>query len=635
MKSLKGFSIKKKLILLQLVTTFTVLLFYSVIHIVRDTRLFMDAVHRELVSMTDLMGFSCTSALRFLDKKAAEKMLSTLEVEEHVSNAWIHDSNRKLFAEYNKTGYEDFDFDTPSDKVLKQQNGFLIASQPIVQEGETIGFISMRYDMKRYRQIISNNKTITLIIFLIGMGTALLLAVFTQRTISNPVLKLLKDMKRISKTGDYSIRPGKERDDEIGALSDGVRDMLEQIQIREDERNRIDSALHESEEKYRNLVERANDGIVILQEGIFKYVNPSLVEMAGCSEDELLGEPFVNFIQEEEISKVMNNYKKRMAGETVHTMYETRFKTSKGEVVDAEVNAGHITYQGQPADLVIIRDITERKQMERELIKHQNHLEELVEERTKELAEANERLRELDRLKSMFLASMSHELRTPLNSIIGFTGLLLMEMAGELNPEQRKQLEMVKGSSSHLLDLINDILDISKIESGKVDLSVESFDLTEVVREVVTSVQPLAENKGLQLSAGGVKSVQIESDRRRIKQILMNLAGNSVKFTDTGSVHIHVTRLNQHQISVEVKDTGIGIREEELRKLFQPFQQVDMTSTKKYEGTGLGLYLTQKIVTHLHGEISVVSKYGEGSAFTFVLPAKWQGELENEESADR
>lgn len=635
MKILKGFSIKKKLILIQLTTTFSVLLFYSIFHIIRDTRFFLNSVNRELNSMTELMGFSCVSSLHFLDKNAAESILSTLEAKEHVVNAWLHDADSEVFAEYHKTGYDHFDFNIQPDEGMKQQGDFLITSRPIIDEKEIIGFISIRYDMKEYHQIIFKNKMITLIIFLIGMGAAWLLAIFTQRTLSNPILKLLKTMKQISETGDYAIRPSKERDDEIGALSDGICEMLEQIQIREDEKNRANTALHESEEKYRNLVERANDGIVILQDGVFKYVNPSLVEMAGCSEEELLGRPFVDFIYEEEISKVIDNYERRISGDSIQTMYETRFKTNRGELVDAEVNAGYITYQGQPADLVIIRNITERKQLERELIKHQNHLEELVEERTKELAMANERLLELDRLKSMFLASMSHELRTPLNSIIGFTGILLMEMAGRLNPEQKKQLEMVKSSAGHLLDLINDILDISKIESGKVDLSIETFDLMDVVREVLTSLHPLAGQKGLKLFGEGAASIPIESDRRRVKQILMNLAGNSVKFTEKGSVRINVRSQNNHAVSVEVKDTGIGIREEDIERLFQPFQQVDMTSTKKYEGTGLGLYLTRKIINLLNGDISVVSQHGKGSTFSFILPVKRRGESGNEKSTDR
>jgi|GEM_PF-1569495 len=257
----------------------------------------------------------------------------------------------------------------------------------------------------------------------------------------------------------------------------------------------------------------------------------------------------------------------------------------------------------------------------RKIQEHEKHLEDLVRIRTHELETANERLMELDQLKSIFLASMSHELRTPLNSIIGFTGILLMELAGELNEEQKKQLLMVKTSSAHLLSLINDILDISKIEAGKSDLSIETFQLSEIVSEVVGSIQNAAEEKGLQLRIGSISDMTITSDNRRFKQILVNLLSNAIKYTDKGSVHLSVAP-NKKTITVTVKDTGIGIKSEDLSRLFQPFQQIDATLTKKQDGTGLGLYLCQKLVTLLGGKIRAKSEYGKGSTFTFTIPTK-------------
>ncbi len=632
MKRGKPFSIKNKLILIQLLTTFTVLLFYSVFHILRDSRFYMDSAKRELNSMTELLGSNCVSALHFLDRQTAGKILATLAVQEQVLNSWLYDADNNVFAEYHKPGDDNFHSERPfSDSIVVYSNNMII-TKPIKDEGDTLGFISIRYNLHGYKQIIAKSKTNSLIIFFIGMGAALLLAVVTQKTISNPILKLLASMKQISKTGDYSLRPVKERDDEIGALADGIGDMLTQIQQREQERDRVNIALQESEEKHRNVVERANDGIIILQDGVFKYVNPSLVEMAECAEQDLLGVPFTKFVHKDEITRISDYFGRRIAGESLHHIYETRFLTSKGKIVDAEVNAGYITYEGRPADLVIIRNITERKQIEQELQKHKERLEEMVADRTAKLEAANERLLELDRMKSMFLASMSHELRTPLNSIIGFTGLLLMEMAGRLNPEQKKQLEMVKGSSSHLLELINDILDISKIESGKVVLAIENFDFQDVVQEVLTTIQPLAENKGLKILSSGMNSIRITSDRRRVKQILMNLTGNSVKFTEQGYIEITIATEDQNTVTIHVKDTGIGIKEKDIQRLFNPFQQIDMTSTKKYEGTGLGLYLTKKLINLLHGDISVTSEYGKGSTFSFSLPIEWQEEFSNEEN---
>jgi len=247
--------------------------------------------------------------------------------------------------------------------------------------------------------------------------------------------------------------------------------------------------------------------------------------------------------------------------------------------------------------------------------------------RTNELNQANIKLKELDKLKSMFLASMSHELRTPLNSIIGFTGWLLMGMVGELNEEQRRQLTMVKFSSHHLLDLINDILDISKIEAGKVKLTIEKFEIAEVINDVVSSVLPLAKDKGLELIYDIPKGIVLNSDKRRIKQILMNLASNAIKFTDQGNVKIEVKLLNNKDLEVNVSDSGIGMKKEDVDKLFQPFQQIDMSSTKSHEGTGLGLYLSKKILELLHGDISIKSQLGIGSVFKFIVPIKFKGEV--------
>jgi len=269
---------------------------------------------------------------------------------------------------------------------------------------------------------------------------------------------------------------------------------------------------------------------------------------------------------------------------------------------------------------------TERKHVEEALQKAHDELEVKVAERTAELAQANIRLQELDRLKSIFLASTSHELRTPLNSIIGFTGIMLQGMSGEITEEQRKQLAMVKNSANHLLSLINDILDISKIEAEKVELMLKEFSLNTVVREVVEAFSPKAREKGLELLMEVPEGIMLFSDRRRIKQVLMNLVSNAVKFTDQGSVNIATRVPGDDNLEIRVIDTGIGIKQDDINKLFAPFQQIDVSLTKKHEGTGLGLHLTKKLVTLLGGDISAKSEYGRGSEFTFTIPLRYKEE---------
>lgn len=270
-------------------------------------------------------------------------------------------------------------------------------------------------------------------------------------------------------------------------------------------------------------------------------------------------------------------------------------------------------------ELLLIRTLADATAIAMENVRAYQELETRVRERTRELAEANIRLQELDRLKSLFIASMSHELRTPLNSIIGFTGIILMGMSGEISAVQKKQLTMVKNSANHLLELINDVIDVSKIEAGKTDLSIESFYLAELALEVKETFDVAASDKGLELSLHSEEHLKVTSDRRRVRQILVNLVGNAVKFTVQGAVAVTVER-KEAGIQVRVRDTGAGMRQEDMERLFQPFSRIYIQGRPVVEGTGLGLYLSQRIAALLGGKIAAESEYGRGSTFTFSLP---------------
>lgn len=269
---------------------------------------------------------------------------------------------------------------------------------------------------------------------------------------------------------------------------------------------------------------------------------------------------------------------------------------------------------------VTITDISPRVHAEEELRKLNVELERRVDERTAELALAKERAESADRLKSTFLAAMSHELRTPLNSIIGFTGIVLQGLPGPLNEEQTKQLKMVQGSARHLLNLINDVLDLSKIEAGQLEVEAKPFSVRESVETVVRLVTPLAEKKHLSVSLNLAPEVgEAISDRRRFEQILINLVNNGIKFTETGGVCIHCA-VNGSDIVTRVSDTGIGIKPENGEKLFGAFYQIDTGLTRNHEGTGLGLSICKRLVEKLGGHISAESTWGRGSVFTFTMP---------------
>lgn len=274
--------------------------------------------------------------------------------------------------------------------------------------------------------------------------------------------------------------------------------------------------------------------------------------------------------------------------------------------------------------LALLFNLFRRKRAEKALRDSEktsrSRLEELVRDRTAELEVAKEKAQSADRLKSAFLATMSHELRTPLNSIIGFTGILLQRLGGPLNEEQDKQLSMVYNSAKHLLELINDVLDLSKIEAEQLNVAHESFNLRDSLEKVLKTSQPLADSKGISLSADIAPDIgTIISDRRRVEQILLNLLSNAVKFTEQGGVRLRGF-VKDRKIVLVVSDSGIGIKPEDMGKLFNAFRQIESGLTRKYDGTGLGLSICKKLAHLLGGEIEAESVWGHGSTFTFSLP---------------
>ena len=279
------------------------------------------------------------------------------------------------------------------------------------------------------------------------------------------------------------------------------------------------------------------------------------------------------------------------------------------------------------------RELKDRNQdnarLYEEVRQRAGELERRVAERTDELIEANcalleakETAESADRLKSAFLATMSHELRTPLNSIIGFTGILLQGLAGPLNPEQLKQLGIVRDSARHLLALINDVLDISKIEAGQLEVNPAPFDLRASIGKVVAIVRPLAEKKNLALRVELAPEIDAcVSDPRRIEQVLLNLLHNAIKFTERGEVAL-AANLADGKLRISVADTGIGIRPDNMGQLFLPFRQIDAGLARQHEGTGLGLAICQRLAELLEGKITAESEPGRGSVFTLTLPGE-------------
>jgi PAS domain S-box-containing protein len=384
--------------------------------------------------------------------------------------------------------------------------------------------------------------------------------------------------------------------------------------------------LKDSESHYRYLFEKNPLPMLIYELGTLNMlaVNDAFMSHYGYAKTEALALRLIDLYLESEkepladLSKQLQG--RAYAGEWHHLKKD-------GTQITVEAYSHGISYEGRASRIAVLADISKRKLAETEIKALNAELEDRVAKRTAELGVARDRAEAADRTKSAFLATMSHELRTPLNSIIGFTGLLLQGLAGPLNAEQTKQLRMVKDSGQHLLALINDVLDISKIEAGQIEIANAAFDLPESIHKVVQTVTPLADKKRLPLTAQIAPDVsRITSDRRRIEQILLNLLSNAIKFTEQGEVTLTAeivpgTRPIPHSaLRISVADTGLGIKREDLDKLFQPFRQLDTGLTRQHEGTGLGLAICKRLVERLGGTITVESDWGKGSTFQCTLP---------------
>jgi PAS domain S-box-containing protein len=373
----------------------------------------------------------------------------------------------------------------------------------------------------------------------------------------------------------------------------------------EEERMKLDQRLRDQQFYTRSLIESNIDALMTTDpQGIITDVNKQMGVLTGCTRDELIGAPFKKYFTEPDLAEA--GIKKVLAEGTI-TNYELTARSRDGKEVVVSYNA--TTFYDRDRILqgvfAAARDVTERKR-----------LDQVLQEKNLELEKANQ-------AKDGFLASMSHELRTPLNAIIGFTGILLMKLPGPLSADQDNQLKTVQCSARHLLSLINDLLDLAKIESGKVTLSPEPVPCRSLLEEVAAALRPAAEAKGLIFDVVlPPQEWRAHTDRRALSQILINLANNAIKFTENGSIRLEVAVLadNRHSLEFRITDSGIGIQIEDQVKLFEAFSQLGTASTRRHEGTGLGLHLSEKLAALMGGNIHFTSEFGKGSRFCLSLP---------------
>jgi PAS domain S-box-containing protein len=374
----------------------------------------------------------------------------------------------------------------------------------------------------------------------------------------------------------------------------------------EEERAKLDQRLRDQHFYTRSLIESNIDALMTTDpQGILADVNKQMEALTGCTRDELIGAPFKNYFTDSDRAEAGIH---RVLTEGKVTNYELTARARDGTLTVVSYNA--TTFHDRDRRLIGVfaaaRDVTELKRFEQTL------------------QQTNVDLENASLAKDRFLASMSHELRTPLNAVIGFTGTLLMKLPGPLTADQESQLRTVQTSARQLLSLINDLLDLAKIESGKVEVHFETVSCQSVIDEVASALSPLAVAKGLTFEVTpAAQDCLVQTDRRALSQILINLTNNAIKFTERGQVSLHVAHRHRDGrgcTEICIADTGSGISPEDKARLFQAFEQIVSPVSRHQEGTGLGLYLSQKLASLLGGTITCDSALGKGTAFTFVLP---------------
>jgi len=411
-----------------------------------------------------------------------------------------------------------------------------------------------------------------------------------------PLLKVISDT--YEGFGEERILTEKAFDLSSQELAKANRELQREVA----ERRRAEEAIRLSEEKYRGVVERATDGIAILQDGLIKYANPRAVDIIGYDPEAMLDTPMAGYILPDELPKVMDRYRRRMMGEDVESMYETGLLHKDGHRVTVELSAGLIVYEGRPADLVMIHDISERKRAEESLASY-----------AAELARSNAELEQ-------FAYIASHDLQEPLRMVRSYLRLLEKRYQGKLGPEADEFIYYAVDGAVRMQAFIEGLLSYSRVSTrGR---PFDAVDCTAVLAQVLDDLQFVVEDSGAAVTCDPLP--EVVGDRLQLGQLLQNLVGNALKFRGEEAPRIHVSAEAQAPIWIfSVHDNGIGIEPENADRVFAIFQRLN--ATDEYPGTGIGLAICKKIVERNGGNIWVESEAGHGATFFFTLPAQRGG----------
>ncbi|MBP7497163.1 MAG: response regulator [Bacteroidales bacterium] len=601
-------SIKNKIILIIVSATILTTFIGFSIRLIEYIYTYKKELIAETTAQTKVLSEYCLSPLVLNNSKEATDILNKLNIFNNILVTEIYDKSGHIFVRHtnSKEAIPRINFKGSNSRVYSKY--YLHLKLPIIKQQNNYGYIYVIASTEKYREHIKEY-IITMSIILVFLTLlSFIIANWLQKYISRPILKLAEFAREQSKVSDYSKRIQKISNDETGELYDALNNMLSFINIREKQRETANKQLKESETKNRVLLQAIPDLMFVLdKEG--NYIDFK------SNENSLLAIPPEEIIGKNLTDVGFTDYQLRQ----IRYLCELGLKTKKVQTFNYDLNvpAGHKYFEARliaiddTRIMGIVRDISEQKETEQQLEK----------EKIKTTA-----AEEADKLKSAFLANMSHEIRTPMNAIIGFSNLLRDDNIN--HKEKIDYIDIINKSSDQLIHLIDDIIDISKIEAGQLVIKKTKCYINEILKEIYIFFDNDKKNKGktnVSLCLNTPENSDelfINTDLYRFKQIFTNLLSNAFKFTETGIIEFGYNYTKEDKfITFYVKDSGIGIQEDKLSEIFDRFRKIEDKRIKLYGGAGLGLAITKNLVETMGGNIRAESIRQKGSVFYFNLPA--------------
>jgi PAS domain S-box-containing protein len=383
------------------------------------------------------------------------------------------------------------------------------------------------------------------------------------------------------------------------------------------DRKKAEDELKESNDKYSTLVESATDGVIIIQNDKLQFCNDAMSTITGYTTNELIGMNFIDLIPDQNKELLYQRYIKRMQGEKVIPHYESQIIRKNNEIKNIEISANIITFQGKPADMAIIHDITKRKQNELELKKAHHQLQELNNELEKKVEERTLEIKRILQLKDDFINQLGHDLKSPLNPLIN---LLPLFEEKETDPKYKEMMNVLLRNTEYMKNLVTKTIELAKLNSPNTAFNIEQIDLSKTINFVLENNKILFKENNIQIQNNLTSNIFLYADRLRIQELFTNLFNNSVKYTkESGTITIDAFD-NENMITISIRDTGLGMTKEQLTKIFNEFYKAD-ASRHDFDSSGLGLPICKRIVERHGGKIWVNSEgLGKGTTFYFSLP---------------